>query len=526
MIKKYIIFFILGMNFKTNLIKHMLFSPYLKLENKFKNNLDVNTGSGQKFSDDWRNINITFDLSNIENLKKDNPIFYSVLKFALIPKTKEYLSQAIKVRGFKSFQNIRPNKCFQTFEIEIPKDYHNKLFKTDLLIFIKGKFTSEGYNAFAATCLTSTFDFRPLVGFITFNLAKLANFSKNSLKIYSQTMLHEVIHILGLSENTYSKFITENRIQKRTEEVITVIKNENRITSAGLITKKLLNFSREYFDCETMDIIPLSISQNGNYSHFGRKLLGPELMVPVSTGIEGLTKFTLNFLDDTGWYFTEKSHSFKISWGYKKGCDFVNNLCNPKFKEFCKTEGEMICSDNHRFKLECEIFNENCLVFDYKESNDCINNEGFEYNFSFEKNGLKSKCFDIRKKDDFNFKPVCLETDCKENYVNITTSLGLYFKCIYGKNIKLEISGEEYEVNCPKKDKICPKPKCLNNCNFNGYCFENGKCFCDYMYEGEFCEKEKICEKDESNLCLYLKVNSSYTKIPNLFFLFCLFLIN
>ena len=526
MMKKFLIILFLLTNLNTNLLKDMFFSSNLNLENIHKNNFVSKTGGSEAFSKDWRKMNITFDLSNIEHLKTDNPVFYSVIKYALIPKTKEYFSQALKVRGFKSFENIRTNRCFKNYGIEIPNSYKNKLFETDLLIFIKAEFSSEGFNAFAASCLNSSFDFRPLVGFIVFNVAKLGNFTKNSLKIYSQTMLHEVVHILGLSQNTYSKFIDEDRIQKRKEDTVRVLRKENTVVSAGLITNKLITYARNYFNCEKMDEIPLNVNNNGNYSHFGRLLLGPELMIPVSTAIEGLSKFTLNFLDDTGWYFTEKSHSFNISWGYKKGCDFVDNLCDSKFKEFCRVEGEMACSDDHRFKLECEIVNDNCLIFDYRDRNDCINTENFDYNFSFEKNGPKSKCFDIKKKNDVNFKPVCLETDCKENYVNITSSDGFSFQCIFGEFMKIDISGDEFEILCPEKEKICPKPLCFNDCNLRGYCFENGICFCDYMYEGEFCEKEKICEEEESNLCLYLKVNSSFGVIKNLFFFAFFFIFN
>lgn len=41
-----------------------------------------------------------------------------------------------------------------------------------------------------------------------------------------------------------------------------------------------------------------------------------------------ISQFTLTFLDDTGWYVTDKSAAQELEWGRGAGCDFVLNGCS------------------------------------------------------------------------------------------------------------------------------------------------------------------------------------------------------
>ena len=53
---------------------------------------------------------------------------------------------------------------------------------------------------------------------------------------------------------------------------------------------------------------------------------------------EKYSKFTLAFLEDTGWYKPDYTKADDFTYGKGKGCGFVNNLCNDTehlFPEFC-----------------------------------------------------------------------------------------------------------------------------------------------------------------------------------------------
>eukprot|EP00775_Hariotina_reticulata_P001844 gene1844-2177_t len=56
-----------------------------------------------------------------------------------------------------------------------------------------------------------------------------------------------------------------------------------------------------------------------------------ELMQPASaedSQRKRMSHFTLNFLDDTGWYITDKSQAQELEWGRGAGCSFVLDGCS------------------------------------------------------------------------------------------------------------------------------------------------------------------------------------------------------
>jgi hypothetical protein len=56
-----------------------------------------------------------------------------------------------------------------------------------------------------------------------------------------------------------------------------------------------------------------------------------ELMQPASaedSQRKRISQFTLNFLDDTGWYVTDKTSAQELEWGRNAGCSFVLDGCS------------------------------------------------------------------------------------------------------------------------------------------------------------------------------------------------------
>lgn len=78
---------------------------------------------------------------------------------------------------------------------------------------------------------------------------------------------------------------------------------------------------------------------------------------------------SLAALADTGWYSINWDYMHNISWGYKKGCDFVHKQCvdenefKANFSEFCvNTDYSSGCSYNHLHKGVCSMTRYNAPI--------------------------------------------------------------------------------------------------------------------------------------------------------------------
>lgn len=64
-----------------------------------------------------------------------------------------------------------------------------------------------------------------------------------------------------------------------------------------------------------------------------------------------ISQFTLAFLDDTGWYVTDKSSAQELEWGRGAGCDFVLNSCSAFAASH--TKQTYYCAANQESKDVC-----------------------------------------------------------------------------------------------------------------------------------------------------------------------------
>ena len=55
--------------------------------------------------------------------------------------------------------------------------------------------------------------------------------------------------------------------------------------------------------------------------------MGNEVMTAVVTHNIVLSKFTLAFFEDMGWYIANYDHAEPLAWGMGKGCDFLDKGC-------------------------------------------------------------------------------------------------------------------------------------------------------------------------------------------------------
>jgi len=144
--------------------------------------------------------------------------------------------------------------------------------------------------------------------------------------------------------------------------------------SFAISTPRVVETVREFFDCPSLQGAELDnrIKQPSCSffdSHWKQRLFGDEYMTPsVTGGAQFISPVTFAFLEDLGWYKMDYSKTTPLiqgaHWGYKEGCNFVNNQCinehgNPvqalSEKFFCNGRNVYpVCSANTLHKVVCD----------------------------------------------------------------------------------------------------------------------------------------------------------------------------
>lgn len=118
--------------------------------------------------------------------------------------------------------------------------------------------------------------------------------SSKSLQAQINIATHELIHILGFNKKLFSHFPEVNN-----QPVYdTSVPGKFYFRGANLVKKV-----QEHLGCGQIDKVPLENEggEESQGSHFEFQLFGNEIMVGSSKEHYRLSKFTLAFLEDTGW---------------------------------------------------------------------------------------------------------------------------------------------------------------------------------------------------------------------------------
>lgn len=125
-----------------------------------------------------------------------------------------------------------------------------------------------------------------------------------------------------------------------------------------VVTPRLAAFARDYYACSTLPGAPADAFTEG--SHWRQANVNHELMQPASaedSQRKRISAFTLNFLEDTGWYVTDKSAAQELEWGRGAGCSFVLDGCSNwatsnagKQSYYCAESqaGKDVCTHDNR----------------------------------------------------------------------------------------------------------------------------------------------------------------------------------
>lgn len=120
-----------------------------------------------------------------------------------------------------------------------------------------------------------------------------------------------------------------------------------------LVTPRLAAFAREYYACPSLPGAPADPISEG--SHWRQANVNHELMQPASaedSQRKRISAFTLNFLEDSGWYVTDKSAAQELEWGRGAGCAFVLDGCSSWASSNAGKQS-YYCSDSQAGKDVC-----------------------------------------------------------------------------------------------------------------------------------------------------------------------------
>lgn len=155
--------------------------------------------------------------------------------------------------------------------------------------------------------------------------------------------MHEFTHALGFSSGLFEQYLMDPATD--TKWPATAFPKDSQGLNIGVATTRVLNWARNYFKCPTLGFMPLENDGGTGTagSHWEQAAVYDEYMVGIATQFFPISNFTLNLLagayfhrrfatltyfpQDSGWYLPDFSKAEDLSWGWAKGCQFLNTAC-------------------------------------------------------------------------------------------------------------------------------------------------------------------------------------------------------
>ncbi|GIL60242.1 hypothetical protein Vafri_14875 [Volvox africanus] len=407
---------------------------------------------------------------------------------------------------------------------------------TDMYLYItavRNDDCESGAAAWAKPCLLDLGDNRPLLG--------AANVCPRALEVLNEEQLtavltHEMIHALGFTDSMYNLTRRpDGTLRPLGELVQSSMVGNTRVQM--LVSPKVRDAARAHFSCP--DLAGAQLEEEGSAgsagSHWEYTHYQGEVMVASTTfAADGtppvLSNLTLSYLDDTGWYVTNRSAAGFMSWGLGAGCQLPNSTCSsymsavPGQRLFCDaTSGvqsssspTFLCSNNYKATGVCRALNftggcglvlsrnakETCLTTDAPNDQPAVFGWGLGTpsgrclpvvyrfqayvgysRFTYPGTGL-----------DGSPNAACFDTTCSADGSKVFVKLlGQQFECPAGRYLNLaQLLPSRYSAGrigpCPFARDLCSTQSCsTSTCNPTGGECLNGTCYCRLAYTGADC---------------------------------------
>jgi len=410
---------------------------------------------------------------------------------------------------------------------------------TDYYLYIttqQDEHCDSGAVAWALPCLYDVETNRPLLG--SANICPEIFVKKNEDAAVS-VLVHELMHSLGFTDDMFNKFIDADGAAIPKEKVVKEVMDANGRRANLVITPTVQKEVRAQFGCETLEGAALE-NEGGTGSadaHWEYRWFQGELMVATNLfAVYGkpatMSRITLAFMQDTGWFDVNWDQAGFLDWGYGAGCDFVGMTCdqyvsaNPAQKYFCspddyKATTDSVCTFDGLARAKCENaqFADGCVMkMAMASAPNCLwnkygTNDGDKFGWG---NGLTSRCSPVTwlfnnyayQFPDTTYKQgwmaaMCFKASCTAAGALQYNILGNQVACPTGKTVnlaeQLPTKFKEGSIGpCPDNAAMCSSLSCNDTCAVGGYCHA-GTCHCNLMYQGKDCEKRLTADGKYTN---------------------------
>jgi hypothetical protein len=289
------------------------------------------------------------------------PTKLSFINSTIIPAVKEHFELSLSldnVAGNLLFTGLSDCSCGSSTGVNVPTSYQTIGVPADIVLFVTARTTRFTSNtiAFACPCAADNSTQRPVAGYI--------NWGPNAISLqfddYREQLgvaIHESTHALGFTSGQY-KFYGDPSGNASPQVKKVYFENGLNHSVQMLVTPKLLQVARSYFNCSTLDGVEL---ENGGSSgtaasHWERRLFQNEYMTGYSSYDPVFSIFKIALLEDTGWYYPNYSMAAPFTFGKNMGCSFVQNRCKDRSAPYkCDSDIAEACSWDKLKKSRCNI---------------------------------------------------------------------------------------------------------------------------------------------------------------------------
>uniref|UniRef100_A0A3Q0KIZ7 Leishmanolysin-like peptidase n=1 Tax=Schistosoma mansoni TaxID=6183 RepID=A0A3Q0KIZ7_SCHMA len=240
--------------------------------------------------------------------------------------------------------------------------------------------------AYAGPCEMHPTTDRPIMGAINFCPQKM-EIEEPGKTMLIGTAIHELGHAMGFSRSNFALMrdlsgnpltprdprtgkpklnyqrqydASENTVKRIVRPWVTAVGSFIKPFSS-IVTPALLDEGRKHYNCPNLDGIDLE-NEGGEGtvgSHFEKRVVGDEIMAGV-TGVKTVvSRLTLAFFQDSGWW--DVNYSVAEDWNYGKnlGCTFVRESCyaymmkmkleGKSMEPYCEEADSLMCYHHKAF---------------------------------------------------------------------------------------------------------------------------------------------------------------------------------